>query len=248
MWFAMGLALLAGCGEANGVLLAAQARTAKSTPSLETCVLDWNKVPLGEGRYFAARDAVTGRAALMFAFQNGACGLAFPARTHNLFREKHGTFVTILGGDFSLRWSPLGRVANVEIANLRADASRYTNVMVQKKTGLVVSFHRQSGMLTVPASVFINPPGCKYAFVPGNPNYKKFRFISINVSCTQARTLLWGWATKITPEHPEATYITGWACVGTEKIRGVRPVAYGKITCTAGNNVVEAKNELREQH
>lgn len=247
VWFVVALALLASCGASSGTPTVLRGRMAKSIPTLNSCVLDWNRGTLGEGRRAAAIDAVTGKAALMFAFDNGACGLAFPAHTTTATGESRGTYVTFFGGDFALGYSPLGFVKKSEIIALGDAAGKHTNVIVQRNTGRVVVSRQHGYMLTVPASVFTNPPSdCKHVVLPNSLANGRYAVLKTTTSCTMTRTLLWGWATERSPEHPESQYILGWACVGTEKEAGVSPVTYARVTCTSGANVVEAENELRQ--
>jgi hypothetical protein len=216
MWCAATLALLAGCDQSNG-FSPTQTRIADPIPSLSACVQRWNNASLGDGSLSASREAMTGKAALVFTFQNGACGLVFPTHTANKAEKQYATYVSIDGGNFSLDWSPLGLVRRSEIEKLRADASRHTNVTVERKTGRIVALHQHGQTLNVPANVFISPPGgCKRVTLPNSLYVGRYNVVHTDVSCIMTRTLLWAWATERSPAHPEAIHILGWACVGTE--------------------------------
>ncbi len=244
MWVATALALLAGCGKSNSTLSTSWARVARSIPSLSACVLAWNRASLNEVRRSVEIDAMTRKAALMFAFQNGACGLAFPAHTTNLFGEQRGTYVSFLGGDFWLGWSPLGFVTKAEIAKLRNDASRYTNVIVQNHTGRVVLRRGHRHMLIVPAKVFINPSSyCKHVVLSDSFLRGSYNVLATSVGCMMTRTLLWGWGAESLTEHPEKMNIIGWQCKGSNEIPDFTPVTYEKVTCVSGANMIEARND-----
>lgn len=241
------VALIAGCGQSSGV---AVSRTANHpVPSLAACVQQWNNVPLGNGRLSAAGEAMKGKAALMFAFGNGACGLAFSTTNPDNAAEKpRETYVSIGEGNYRLYWSPLGLVRGSEMAKLRADANKHTNVTVQRGTGHISAFRPEGRMLVVPGDVFIRlPGGCKRVTLPNSSFVGRYQVVRTSASCLLTQMLLWAWATERSAEHPEAKYILGWACVGTEKIRNdnIAPALYEEVTCTSGKSVVEARNEIR---
>lgn len=237
--------LLIGCGASRSVAsVSGHARSSVTIPNLTACVQRWNQAPLGRGRFLAAIDAVTGKAALMVAFQNGACGLAFPPPTKNADNEERGTYVNGAQGNYVIARSPLGFVKHSEITKLRADARRYTNVIVEDDTGRVIARrHQRRPMVTVPASVFIRPVwGCKYS-MDILITMGRLRIRRKGVGCTEAQAVIWAWTGESIGPEERVRHIIGWTCVGSHEFPDFTPVTYEVVTCTKGSDVVEATDE-----
>lgn len=183
----------------------------------------------------------------MFAFGNGACGLAFSTRSTTPTGGQRGVYVSFLGGDYGLGWSPLGFVSKSEIAELHADAGERANVMVEKATGRATVRRGATHMMTVPATVFVNAPTCKYVAVPASIS-DRYEILRSSVSCVVVRMLLGAWSDEGSAEAARGMKspmsIIGWRCVGSERKREFTPTTYEKVTCVRGSNIVEAHNEL----
>jgi hypothetical protein len=252
MWLGATALLLASCGSSLASPSQVHAdRHQQQTSSLLECVQKWNRATLGEGHFEASLDATVRRqSALMFSFPNGACGLAF-SRRMTATGSRRQPLVNFESGDYPLAWSPLGLVSSPEQVKLNADASKRTNVVVNKSGRVVVRPHAH--IFDVPFDVFKTPNCAHVVVVPVGPLNAQYEIVKTTVSCVAVRTLLWAWtssqASKEQAHSPSSMVrASGWQCIGSEPIPGFTPVTDEKITCTSGGDIMEARNLLRQRY
>jgi hypothetical protein len=248
---AFAAALIIGCGASRASDYRPRPPSLQAKLSLGECVSRWNKASLGNGRLLARVDAVEGGFALMFTLPDSACGLAFPRGAAPANAHQPDPLVNVLGGNYALRWSPLGIVSSSNIARFQADANRRTNVIVEKSGGKVLVRPRAS-IPAIHANVFVNAPGCGRVIVPGVVLSGRYNVIKATVDCLVVRTLIWAWTEEENSPTADASVprstlrIIGWRCVGANLIPGLTPPMYEKVTCTSGIDVVEARSNVSE--
>lgn len=218
------------------------------TSSLLGCIQQWNHATLGEGRSDASLDAAAHtQAALMFAFPNGACGLAFAHRITATGSHRK-PLITFDSGDYPLEWSPLGFVSAAERAKLNTDASRRSNVTVRGDGSIVAQPY---ATIRIVPNVFETPSCTHTVVVPVGPMGAQYEIVKTTASCVMVRTLLWAWtygqASK-TQASSDIIRADGWRCVGHEAIPGFTPVTYENVTCARGVGTMEARNLLRQRY
>jgi hypothetical protein len=205
---------------------------APPTPSLTTCVTRWNGAALGDGRPVARAVAGGSRRALVFAFRDGACGVAFPTKAAQ--SAGLGVFIADLGGDWVLDRGPLGTpAARAAEPRLEALAAHRPNATVVPGTGALRADRHATAPREAIAAVDTSAP-CDVVEtgVDRDAQQTSYRVTERSgARCVDARIVGWAWhagqgVKAAAPAGGRARWIAGWLCTG--------PTTTGPVTCTRG--------------
>jgi hypothetical protein len=225
--------MLAGCGAS----VSGSGDPGGGKHTLSACVHEWNSASIVGAGPSVARDVeARTRPALMFAYSDGFCGLAFPSA---------GVFVSGLGGDYRLEDNPLVGLTDVlspTEVRLEAEASRNTNVRVNMSGKVSPSRHE-----TLPTMSYAKLETSAPCAEVGSPDDLTLYEIESSVNCELVRTLIYAWNNnyhtfELVPGRSTATYhLIGWTCVGSELVSGRERPTYKTLRCTRGAEVIEGK-------
>ena len=110
------------------------------TPTLHTCVTQWNTARLGNGHLQIKGVAANGRRALMVGFSDGACGIFFPRRQADIGGV--GEFAVALRGAYMFGAAPFGggsATAYDHISDFQRTSIKRKNILVSLRTGHVAA-------------------------------------------------------------------------------------------------------------
>jgi hypothetical protein len=246
-WAVLAIVVFAGCSTSHASPAGVGRSASDAWPTLSGCVQKWNRATFDYGRFGAKVAAANTPTALMVAFSNGTCGLAFPSRV-----PESAVFITVLSGDYSLEMNPLGMVGPTYEAGLafearlQARADKETNVRVEASTGTVNTL-RNARMPTMPLTIHgANECAEVYPIFHADTANNAYVITNRTVGCPLARTLIWAWnadeavvAPATTPRT--AARILGWRCVGADLGQITRPPSFEHVRCTSGPEIVEAR-------
>jgi hypothetical protein len=243
LWAAPAIVLFASHASPAGVgRSASEARL-----TLSRCVQRWNRAAFDYGRLEAKAPAAYTKTALMVAFSNGTCGLAFPSRVPD-----SAVFITVLSGDYALEMNPLGLVGPTHEAwlafeaRLQARADKEINVRIEASTGTLHAL-RNARMPTVPLTIY-GANECAEVESIGRADTANNAYVITKrtVGCPLVRTLIWAWNADEAVVEPATTprsvaRILGWRCVGADLRQITRPPSFEHVSCTSAPEIVEAR-------
>lgn len=232
---------LAGCGSSSKPVPAADGEQ-RSALTLTSCAAQWNRAVLwGDGGRLAAAAIAYSSKAMMFASQDGVCGLAFPSRAAAAGGEG-SVFVSVDGGDYSLALNPVSSFGadSATARSLAASADRRTNVTVQPRTKTVV-VNAQGRLSRQPVQLRDATADCKA--IPQLPTQTAaapqiYKLRNGNTACSQVRAVIWEWDAVDTRDAAHSTFppaarpsLMGWACQGDAPVPDGSRIIYEKVTC-----------------
>ena len=241
------LAILASGASARGATSATATGIASRSRTLGECVGMWNRAPLGEGRRTAAADAAYGRRVLLFAFSDGVCGVAFPARVPGAMGIG-AVFISGLGGDYQWEPNPLSGPDHEPPSGtqLQAIAEGHTNARIAIPAGTVIA-DRGAVMATLRPAFMDTHADCEEVLTPSSADNASpgiYKLLRRTVSCPWVRTVVWAWSAREgTPSGatapPAHLLIDGWRCAGSDLTQTL--AGYQRVSCSKGKSVVKVE-------